>query len=507
MVKFIDDFLNGHTQYRLMFYFLILLVVVAVILSFFGALPFHPVNIIFSTIFLITVCWVANTLFAKLFKAFTNLESVYITALILTLIITPIRTSGDLLFLSGAAVLAMASKYIIVINRKHLFNPAAFAVALTALTLNYSASWWVGTSWMVPFMLIGVLIVKKMQRFNLAFSFLTTFLVVILGISVLKGNDLFSGVQKLILDSPIFFFMFVMLIEPLTTPPGKKRQMLYGGLVGLLFVYIPPEVALLIGNSVSYIISPKEKLLLKLKEKKQTAPDIYDFIFERSEKRTSFIFNLDGKFNFLPGQYIEWTLSHPNPDSRGVRRYFTIAASPTEKNLRIGVKFFPNGSSYKKALLAMETGDRIFASQLAGEFTLPEDPGKKLCFMAGGIGITPYRSITKYLLDIRQERDIVLLYSNKLAEDIVYKDIFDNYQKLGMKTVYVLTDIVSAPKGWTSKVGYIDEKIIREEVPDYKDRIFYISGPHSMVDTFEKVLKGIGIPGNQIKVDFFPGYA
>lgn len=484
MVKFIDNFLNGHTQYRLMLYFLILLVAAAVVLSFFGVLPFQPINIIFSTVFLVIVCWASNTLFAKFSKAFTNLESVYITALILALIVTPIRTPGDLLFLSGVAVVAMASKYIIAVNRKHIFNPAAFAVVLSALTLNYGASWWIGNRWMLFFVILGgFLIVRKLQRFNMVFSFLIVYSVIISVAAVLKGNDILTLVQNAFLDSPLLFFAVVMLTEPQTTPPDKKFQMIYGGLTGIGFNFATPEIALLINNLFSYIVSFKGKLLLNLKEKLQIAPDIYDFVF-----------GIDRKLRFLPGQYMEWTLDHKNPDSRGTRRYFTIAASPTEGNLRIGVKFYPNGSSFKKALLSLKPGEEAIVGQLAGEFILPKSQNSKLCFIAGGIGITPYRSMIKYLLDINQKRDIILISSNKTPADVVYKNIFDEAdRKLGIKTIYVF--------------GQLGPEVITKEVADYKERIFYLSGPHSLVDAFELTLKKMGVPGNRIKIDFFPGYA
>lgn len=498
MIRFIDDFLNGITQYRLMLYFLVCLLLVAAALSVFGILSFNPVAIVFSAVFLTIVCWVANTVFARIFKAQTNLESVYISALILALIMTPARTFQDALLLGLVAVLSQGSKYILAIGKKHIFNPAAFAVFLSAVTVNYSASWWVGTAWMMPFVLAGgLLIARKIRRFNMVVAFLIAALVLILGSSLSRGIDILSIAQQIILETPILFFAFVMLTEPQTTPPGRIWRMVYGSLVGLLFVYFTPETALLAGNVFSYIISPKEKLLLTLKEKIQIAPDIYDFVFGVSER-----------FNFLSGQYMEWTYAHKNPDSRGTRRYFTIAASPTEGDLRIGVKFYPNGSSFKKNLLAMQNGEQIVASQLSGEFTLPKDASKKLCFIAGGIGITPFRSMVKSLLDTNQRKDIVLLFSNKLASDIVYDNIFDKaFQKLGIKTVYVLTDTANVPKEWSGRVGFVDAKMIAEEVSDYRDRTFYISGPHSMVDAFEKVLKGLGIAGNQIKIDFFPGYA
>lgn len=505
MVKFVDDFLNNITMYRLVLYCLIFFLAVAAILSFFNILPFNLLSLLFSVATLVVVCWITNRIFAKVFKVPTNLESVYITALILALIITPINSFHNIAFLFWVAVLSMASKYILAIGKKHIFNPAALAVFLTSIFLHNSASWWVGTLWMAPMILVGgLLIVRKIQKFNLVLSFFLVSLTVILGNIVFKGGDVLSAVQDVVLDTPVLFFALIMLTEPQTTPPTKRLQIIYGGLVGLLF-YFTPETALLAGNIFSYLVSPKWKLVLRLKEKIQIAEDTYDFVFNP-------LAGGDKKFSYSPGQYMEWTLGHKNPDSRGNRRYFTLASSSTEENVRIGVKFYPNLSSFKKEFSKMEAGSEIVASQLAGDFTLPNPPvagsNKKLVFMAGGIGITPFRSMIKYLLDKGECRDVILFYSNKTSPDIAYREIFQEaFQKLGIKTIYVLTDTENIPVGWRGKVGFIDEQMIRKEVPDFKERIFYISGPHSMVDAFEKTLKNMGIPGNQIQTDYFPGYA
>lgn len=483
-MKSIDNFLNGVTMYRLVLYVLVALLFVATILSFIGLLAFNPFDLLFSVTFLTAACWITNTIFSKVFKVPTNLESVYITALILALIITPnTRSLSSAISLSWVAVLSEAGKYIFAINKKHIFNPAALAVLITAIFLNYSASWWVGTTFMTPFVLIGgLLIVRKIRRFNMVFSFLGIALFVILGFIILKGNDIFPSIQRAILETPVLFFSLVMLTEPQTTPPTKNFQMIYGGLVGLLF-YLTPGAALLIGNVFSYIVSPKNKLILKLRERIQLTPDTYDFVFEP-----------DAKLNFSAGQYLELTLGQHNPDSRGSRRYLTIASSPTEETLRFGIKFYVPSSSFKKSLISLNPGNEIIAAQLSGEFTLPKDLGKKLVFIAGGIGVTPFRSIIKYLLDTNQRRDIVLFYANKTPTDVVYKNIFDEaYQKLSIKTTYVC--------------GPLQPELITKEAPDFLNRFFYISGPHGMIDAFEGILKGMGVPSSQIKIDFFPGYA
>ncbi|MCX6782572.1 MAG: FAD-binding oxidoreductase [Candidatus Levybacteria bacterium] len=495
-MKIIDDFLNNITMYRLVLYYLLVLIGWAVVLSLFGVLFFNPLSLFFSTGSILAICWITNKVFAYVFKAPTNLESIYISALILSLIITPIKDIHGLSFIFWVSVWAAASKFIFAINKKHLFNPAAIGVFITGLGITGSASWWVGTAYMMPVVLIGgMLIVKKIRRWDLVLTFLVIAVGTIFLLSFFNSSQLISLITKIFLDSPILFFAFVMLTEPLTTPSDKIYRMIYASLVGFLFApqlhfgsfTTTPEMALIAGNIFSYFVSPKEKLLLKLKEKIQLSPDIYDFVF-----------GLDKKIGYVPGQYMEWTLGQSSPDSRGSRRYFTLASSPTEEDtIRIGVKFYPNGSSWKKSLLAMQTGDEIVASQLSGEFTLPKDQSKKLVFIAGGIGITPFRSIIKYLMDRKESRVITLIYSVKTETDAVYMDLFNQASReIGLKSIVNVSD----------RTGFITGEMVTKEVPDYKERIFYLSGPHRMIDGFKKTLSDLGVLSNQIKTDYFPGY-
>jgi len=176
--------------------------------------------------------------------------------------------------------------------------------------------------------------------------------------------------------------------------------------------------------------------------------------------------------------------------------------------VRLGVKFYESPSTFKKYLAGCKEGNSILAGSIAGDFTLPRDTKKKLVFIAGGIGVTPFRSMVKYLLDKKEERDAVLFYSNKTEPEIAYKDIFDEAaaSRTGFRVVYTLTD-KTTPSSWTGERGYVDAAMIEREVPDYKERAFYISGPHSMVAAFHDTLRGMGIPRRNIRTDYFPGYA
>ena len=506
MIKVVDNWLNRITMYRLVLYYLIFLLGSAVFLSLAGILQYDIYALLFSIAFLVALCWVVNWIFARTYRVAANVESVYISALILALIISPIKSFGDLWFLGWAAVLAMSSKYILAINRKHIFNPVALAVALTYFTLNKSASWWVGNAAMLPFVLIGgILVVRKLGRSDLVFSFLIATVATSLLLSLFGGGNLINDMQKVVLLSPLFFFAFLILTEPLTTPPTHKSRLVYGILVGILFspqihfgsFYITPELAILIGNLYSYLVSPKSRLVLKLKERIRIAPDIYDFVFAHGRN-----------FAFAPGQYMEWTLGHPSPDARGNRRFFTLASAPTEKTLRLGVKFYQESSTFKKAMLKMNVGDEIVASQLAGDFILPENPLQKCVFIAGGVGVTPFRSMIKYMLDTHRPRPITLFYANKTVGDILYKDVFDRaHHELGIQTIYTVTDPTNLPSSWTGVTGRITPQLIMSKLPDYRRCIFYISGPKGMVDSFKETLLQMRVRSSNIRTDFFSGLA
>jgi ferredoxin-NADP reductase len=377
-------------------------------------------------------------------------------------------------------------------------------VALTAFGPKQSASWWVGNAQLAALVVIGgLLLARKIRRGQMVTVFLVTALAATTVMATLHGGDALATLRNTALHSSLFFLAFVMLTEPLTSPATLGRQRWYATLAGLLFppqvrllgVSSTPELVLVVSNAFSYIISPKVKLLPRLTQRLSWGPRTKDFVFE-----------LDHKFKYKPGQYMEWTLPHNRPDNRGSRRYFTLASSPTESNLRLGVRFYARGSSFKKAMLAMGAATPIAAGQLGGDFTLPRDKSRKLVFIAGGIGITPFRSMLKYLVDTGEQRSVTLLYSERDPSGLAYRDVLQAArQELGAKIVYTLTDKnITLPQG--ARGGQITPRMIAEEVPDYQDRLFYISGSHSMVTAVKDSLRSLGVHDHDIKIDFFPGY-
>lgn len=507
-MKLVDYFLNQFTMYRLTLYFLIGLMFYALVLSTLSFLPYKPLDILISVFLTIFFGYISNVIFAKLFKATTNIESVFITALILNLIITP-KLPFNSGFLALVAIFAMAVKYLPTIEKRHVFNPAAAAAAGFAMLFpDHTATWWVGTPAMfIPVLIGGYLLVRKIRRERLVFTFIGTYLFLALGFSIVNSGSLSTVANTLriiFLQSPLIFFSCVMLTEPLTSPTTKKMRSWYSIFVAFLYatpqlrllkIILTPEWALIWGNVFTYFVSPNYRLKLPLLAKYKLTPDTYLFTFGQADN-----------FKFTPGQYMEWTLQHKKSDSRGNRRYFSLASSPTEANPMLLIKFYDPSSSYKKALLANEDL-KIISAGLAGDFTIPKDPSRKLVFIAGGVGIAPFRSIIKYLLDTGQKRDIILIFANRHREDIIFSDLWKQAEAVGVRTVYILTDKEAVPEGWTGRAGHIDEPAIQEIVPDYGQRTFYVSGPQLMVQNFEDVLRKTGVSKNHIITDFFPGYS
>ena len=144
----------------------------------------------------------------------------------------------------------------------------------------------------------------------------------------------------------------------------------------------------------------------------------------------------------------------------------------------------------------MKPGDQIFASQLSGDFVMPRNKKQKLVFIAGGIGVTPFASMVRYLLSRGQQRDIGIFYAAQNSNQFAYTDLFARAENVGVKTFYLATE----------KDGYLTAEKIRAKLPDYASRLFYISGPNAMVENYKKMLLSAGVSHSKIRTDYFPGF-
>lgn len=225
-------------------------------------------------------------------------------------------------------------------------------------------------------------------------------------------------------------------------------------------------------------------MLLQLVTKKSETSDVTSFIFKPAEPVA-----------WKPGQFFHYVLHHEPTDDRGSDRWFTNSAAPFEDHVMITTRIAnEKGSSFKKELSTLDVGKNIEISDMDGDFTI-EDPNKKYVFIAGGIGITPFRSILKELDHDKKPINVTLLYANK-DQNIVFKE---ELEEIAQNNATFIIHYIFSPE-------HIDEMKINELIPDIQTPIFYISGPEPMVDSLGNILKGMGIPEDHMKQDWFPGY-
>jgi ferredoxin-NADP reductase len=223
---------------------------------------------------------------------------------------------------------------------------------------------------------------------------------------------------------------------------------------------------------------------LKLTAKKTESPGVVSFIFKPDEPLT-----------WKAGQFLHYVLNHAPTDDRGSDRWFTIASASYERHVRLTTRFASKQSStFKKTLKALKVGDSIEVSDLDGDFIV-NDARKQYVFLAGGIGITPFRAILKEAAHAGTPLRATLIYANR-NKVAAYKG---ELEAMTRRNANFKIHYLFSPQR-------IDEDTIKKLVPDLKKPYFYVSGPEPMVEGVGKMLQKMGVPQKQIKQDWFPGY-
>lgn len=237
---------------------------------------------------------------------------------------------------------------------------------------------------------------------------------------------------------------------------------------------------------------------LTLVEKRNEAEDTKTFFF-KPEKR----------FNYLPGQYFYFTLLKLiQKDSRGPTRHFTLSSSPTEGEIISLTTRIRDESGFKQTLNKLKKGDVIEGEGPNGTFILDEKEKGGHLLLAGGIGITPFRSFVKYHADKNLKTDIHLIYANSTTELIAFrKELEDLANKnKSLKVDMAISRPEESKEKWTGLTGRIDEAMIKKLVFDIKTKTFWICGPPGMVEAMEKVMGKLNVSIGNVRTEKFTGY-
>jgi ferredoxin-NADP reductase len=233
----------------------------------------------------------------------------------------------------------------------------------------------------------------------------------------------------------------------------------------------------------------------KVKEKREVAKGTLMVVFDL----------LGQEVDFTPGQYFFVTLiDPPYDDEKGPRRHITVVTSPNDRGV-LGLATRLRDSAFKRSLAELPVGAEVDVEKPKGDFLLPEDTEKDYVFIAGGIGITVFRSMLRYIAQEDLPHRVTLVYSNRDRESTAFYDELRELERAipGLRVVFTMTD----DSGWDGETRRIDAAMLRDHLgDDLGSFTFLIAGPPKMVDAMEAIVSGAGVPEGQIRPARFSGY-
>ncbi len=226
---------------------------------------------------------------------------------------------------------------------------------------------------------------------------------------------------------------------------------------------------------------------------------------EVAERTLLVIFDVGpGRPDFRPGQYFWVELPDRGyQDDKGLRRHISIVTSPTEPGV-LGLATRLRDSAFKKTLAVLQVGDEVEVEEPKGTFVLPEDTSRDYVFIAGGIGITVFHSMLRYIADEQLPYRVTLIYSNRNRASAAFLDELQELEGRipGLNVVLTMTD----EPDWGGETRHIDERFLRDHLGDDLARYTYmVAGPPAMAEAVGDLLKG-SVPEDQVIVAKFSGY-
>ncbi len=212
-------------------------------------------------------------------------------------------------------------------------------------------------------------------------------------------------------------------------------------------------------------------------------------------------------FRFHPGQWCFLNLPDLGlQDARGLRRHLSLASSPADGHLLFATKLSP--SAFKQTLARLEPGAGISLEEPRGRLALPEDPARPLAFLAGGIGITPFRSMLRHAAQARSGHRITLFYSNRKPEEAPFLDELLGMAREGegIDVVATMTRMNESSRSWDGPTGRLNPEMIRAGLPEWESALYFLAGPPPMVEAMQGTLAEMGIAGDQVRPELFSGY-
>ena len=216
------------------------------------------------------------------------------------------------------------------------------------------------------------------------------------------------------------------------------------------------------------------------------------------------LFAVEDYPDYRPGAYFWVELpDRGRDDEKGLRRHISLVTSPTERGV-VGLATRVRDTAFKQTLAELQVGDEVQVEEPKGSFLLPEDTGAEYVFVAGGIGITVFRSMLRYIADTGAPYRVTLVYSNRDRESAAFLDELEELEARipGLRVVLTMTD----EPGWEGESRRLDADVLGELVGGLDGKTFLVAGPPQMAEAVRDSLLAAGLAEERVRADKFSGY-
>jgi ferredoxin-NADP reductase len=214
---------------------------------------------------------------------------------------------------------------------------------------------------------------------------------------------------------------------------------------------------------------------------------------------------LGEEVDFKPGQYFFVTLPDVgHQDDRGLRRHITVVTSPNERGV-LGFATRMRDSAFKRTLRELPVGAEVEVEEPKGHFGLPAETSQPLVFVAGGIGITVFRSMLRYIRDEQLPYQVTLIYSNRDRESTAFLDELRALEQDLPDFRLILT--MTQEPGWDGETRKVDAQFVKDRLgEDLNVYTFLVAGPPTMAESVQKELGEAGVDEEDVIVERYSGY-
>jgi ferredoxin-NADP reductase len=210
---------------------------------------------------------------------------------------------------------------------------------------------------------------------------------------------------------------------------------------------------------------------------------------------------------FKAGQFLDMTLLNPpETDAEGHTRSFSIASGPNEDTLMVATRM--RDTAFKRVLKTMPIGTAVKIEGPSGDLTLQNDSARSAVFLAGGIGITPFRSMLVQAANEKLPHRLFLFYSNRRPEDTPFLEELQALERENPHYTLIpsMSEMATSHRPWNGETGLIDQAMLSRHLSDAVSPIYYVAGPPEMVKGLREMLSKESVDDDDIRAEEFSGY-